>query len=248
VWGKARLGGARAPVSAGGGSAHTGPPGSPRKPRLTSVRVVLAVGLLAIAGAAAVVLLQREPRLAGTDLVTDAGFALQLGPGQQLCQGGELVPGDTGALKLAASVEGLPGPRLGASITGPGGLLSSGALGPGWHTGALRIPLARVSATVSGATVCLQNLGSSTIALGGSAPDPGFAIELAGTQVSGRVRIEYMRPGRESWLALLPTLAHRFSLAKSDLVRHWAAGAALLLMLFAVALAVGTMAKEEPSP
>jgi hypothetical protein len=45
---------------------------------------------------------------------------------------------------------------------------------------------------------------------------------------------------------LLPTLAHRFSLAKGDLVRRWAAPAALVLMLIAVALAARTIVREEP--
>lgn len=212
------------------------------------MRVVLAVGLLAIAIAGTAILLQREPRRAGTNLTADARFSIPLGPGQQLCEPGELLPGDTGALKLDASANGLPGPRLSASISSPGGPVSSGVLDAGWREGALSIPVSRVRNTVSDATVCLSNLGSRPVAFGGSAPDSGFLIQLGGKPLSGRLRIEYMRPGRESWLELLPALAHRFSLAKSDLVRHWAAGAALVLMLLAVVLAATTMIKEEPSP
>ena len=54
-----------------------------------------------------------------------------------------------------------------------------------------------------------------------------------------------MRPGSESWFSLLPTLAHRFSLAKSDVVRHWAWIAVLMLMALAVGLAARTVLREE---
>jgi hypothetical protein len=233
-------------VSAGSAEGPASRPQPKRGPRLTPVRLVLAVGLLAITIAAAAILLQREPRRAGTNLTADAGFVIPLGAGQQLCEPGELLPGDTGALKLDASTDGLPGPRLSATLSGPRGPVSSGYLKAGWHPGAVSIPVSRVRDTVSGATVCLRNLGDRRVTFAGSAPDSGFFIQLAGKPLSGRLRIEYMRPGRESWLQLLPTLAHRFSLAKSDLVRHWVAGATLLLMLLALVVATRTLLQEEP--
>lgn len=222
--------------------------GARREVRLTLVGMVLAVGLLAIAVAAVVVLLQQEPRRAGTNLTADRGYVLALPPGQQLCEPGELLPGDTGALRLDASAGGLPGPRLSATLSAPGGLVSTGQIAGGWHAGTIVIPVRRVAQTRSAATVCLRNLGLHQVLLGGSVPDSGFFISIAGRPMSGRLRIEYLRPGRESWLALVPTLAHRFSLAKSDLVRHWAAAAALLLMLLAVGLATRAMFNEERSP
>lgn len=234
-------------MSAASAGPSAGSRDSRRGQRLTLVRVVLALGLLAIAIAGVAILLQREQRRAGTNLTTDAGYAIQLSPGQQLCEPGELLPGDTGALRLDASTKGLPGPPLSASIGSASGPVSSGLLKGGWRTGRVTIPISHVRDTMSGATVCLRNLGAVPLAFGGSVPDSGFFIQVAGKPLGGRVRIEYMRPGRESWLGLLPTLAHRFSLAKADLVRHWAAGAVLVLMLLAVALAARTLIKEEPS-
>jgi hypothetical protein len=54
------------------------------------------------------------------------------------------------------------------------------------------------------------------------------------------VRSGKREPRRQSEqsLALLGTLFHRFSLGKSDLVRHWAAAGALTLMALVVALAI----------
>lgn len=216
-----------------------------RRLRPTPVRLVLVLGLLAIAIAGLATLSRSEPRRSGTNLTSNGGFAIPLKPGQQLCEPGELLPGDTGALRLAADSGAYPGPRLRASIIAPQGPVSSGELKPGWRSGAVLIPIARVPRTLPSATVCLTNAGSGPVLFGGSVPASSFVIEIAGKQLGGRLRIEYMRPGSESWLQLLPTLVHRFSLAKSDLVRHWAWLAVLVLMLLAVGLAVRTVLNEE---
>ena len=228
-------------------SAASGAPSLRRGLRLTPVRLTLALSVLAIVVAASAILQQRAPRLAGTNLTADVGFVVPLRAGQELCEPGELLPGDTGALRLSATADGSPGPPLGVSISGSDGPVSVGALAAGWRPGAILIPVRRVPDDLAGATVCVRNRGSRAVSFGGSVPDSGFQIELAGEPLSGRLRIEYMRPGRESWLQLLPALAYRFSLGKSGLLRHWEAGAALALMLLAVGLAARAMIEAEPS-
>ncbi len=226
-------------------------PGTVRR-RVGPVGLVLLVGLAAIAVAAIAILLERAPRRSGTNLTVESGFVIPLDSGQRLCEGGELLPGDTGAVKLDVDTKGVPGPGLGVSILAANGVpVSTGALRPGWRVGttrapgSVRIPVSRVADTLSNAIVCVRDLGPGRVAFGGSVPDSGFLIELAGKPLSGRLRIEYMRPGRESWLQLAPAIAHRFSLAKADLVRHWAVGAAVVLVLLAVALAARTVVREE---
>jgi hypothetical protein len=213
----------------------------------TPAGIVLVVGMLAIASAATVILLQRSPRRSGANLTSNRGFVIPVPGGQQLCEPGELVPADTGAIKLTATPGGVSGPALSVDITGAGGRVGAGRLGGGWRAGAIRIPVSRVTSTVGG-TVCVSNLGSQQVDFGGSAPDSAYVIQIAGRPFDGRLRIEYLRPGRESWLQLVPALAHRFSLAKSDLLRHWAAPAALVLVLLAMALALWAIRAEEPSP
>jgi hypothetical protein len=235
-------------VSAG----STGPAEDPAAGRLrrwlSPVRVVVSLGLLAIAIAAIAILAQRGERRSGTNLTADNGYALPFPAGAQLCEPGELLPGDTGALRLRASAGGLPGPPVAVTISDGAGTLSSGTLKAGWRAGTVTIALTTVRHSVAGAIVCLVNRGSRAIALAGSVPDGDFYVVLDGKPVNGRMRLEYMRPGRESWLSLLPTLAHRFSLAKGDVVRHWAAGAAIVLMLLAIVLAVRTVLREELRP
>jgi hypothetical protein len=217
----------------------------PRRWTLTPARVVVALGLLALIAAALAILLQSAPRRAGTNLTSNTGYVIPLQAGGQLCEPGELLPGDTGALRLSISSAAAPAPPLDVTIGAGTRSLARGHLAAGWRPGLVTIPVSRIRETQQGATVCLVNRGSHSISFGGSVPDADFYVVLGGKPLSGRMRIEYMRPGSESWFALLPTLTHRFSLAKADLVRHWAAPAVLLLMLLAVGLAVRTILRAE---
>jgi hypothetical protein len=213
-----------------------------------TARRVVAAGLLAIVVVLAVALLQRAPRRSGSDLTPNGAFVVALSHGQEACQGGELVPIDTAALQMTIATYGKPGPALSVMITGPRGeTLTMGGLTAGWRQGVVRIPLARVAKATEGASVCLRDNGPWSVAVAGDIPDPGYDMQVGGKTVPDvRLRMDYMRPGHESWLALAPTVVHRFSLGKSDLVRHWAWVAVLALMLFAVALATRTIVRAEP--
>jgi len=211
-----------------------------------AVRVVLLLGLLALVLVAAVVLAQGAPRRAGTNLAANTGFVIPLAAGEQLCQPSELVPGDTSGLRLSAHSGAPSGPRLRVTMSVAERPLAAGALSAGWKSGPITIPLSRVAETAQDVMVCLVDRGPGPVSFGGSVPDANFYVVLGGKPLNGRMRTEYMRPGRESWFSLTPTLVHRFSIAKGDLIRHWAAPAALVLMLLAIALAVGTIVREEP--
>lgn len=224
---------------------HRGPL-SNRRRRRHGIGVVFALGLLAFAVASTVVLLQRAPRRSGTDLTADIGPVVALAPAQRICQFDELLPGDTDALRLeATSVAAGPLPALAVTIDGATGRLGTGMLPRGMASGAAVVPLARVVRGTQAATICISNPGPGEVSFGGSAPSQGPPIEGGGSPPGAHVRIEYMRPGRESWAQLLPTLVHRFSLGKSDLLRRWEAAAALILMLVAVVLGARTMLVEE---
>jgi hypothetical protein len=218
--------------------------GGARVRRLSPTRTVVVLGLAALVLAAALLLTRSAPRRAGTNFTEDLGYAIHLLPGQQLCEPGELVPGDTAGVMLDASAGTVtPSPPLAVTISGAG-VASSGALRAGWRQGWVRIPVQRIANTTGG-TVCVRDAGAVPVSFGGSVPDGSFVVSIDGQGLGGRLRIEYERPGSESWLSLLPTLAHRFDLDKSKLVRDWAAVGALLLMLCAIALAVRTVLAQE---
>jgi hypothetical protein len=217
-----------------------------RRARLTPARIVVAAGLIAIVIAAIAILADRSQRRSGTNETADVGYVIPVQAGEQLCEPGELLPADTAGLRLnARSAGGAGGAVLASASDANGRTIATGSLRAGWHTGSVTIPLRRVAQTLPGAMVCLVNRGTRPIAFGGSVPDANFYVVLGGKPLSGRMRIEYMRPGRESWFALIPTLAHRLSLAKADFVRHWAVFAAIAAMFAAIALALRTVLDEE---
>jgi hypothetical protein len=97
----------------------------------------------------------------------------------------------------------------------------------GGPEGRVEVPVRPVGDTTGPAEVCLVVGGGGRTVLYGSA---------------GRVRLEWMRAGSESWLELLPVIAHRFGLAKANplgslllpfaallLVVAWVAAARLVL-------------------
>jgi hypothetical protein len=208
-----------------------------------TARHVVAAGLTGLLVALGVLLAQQEPRRSGSDLTLNGAFVVVLNGGQQACQDQELLPADTSALRLTIGTYGAAGQPLRVSVSGAHGeALTSGGLAAGWRQGVVRIPVAHVSRASDSARLCLSNEGSKPIALAGNYPDPGYTMQVAGsTSQERRLRVDYLRPGRESWFELLPTLIYRFSLGKAGFVRHWAWIAVLALMLAAVTLAVRTI-------
>jgi hypothetical protein len=206
----------------------------------------MAVGLLAIAVILVVVLSQKAQRRSGTDLTPDSTYAATLHAGQKACQGAELLPADTAAVRVSVTAFGQPLPALQLVLTAPdGSVLRSGELAAGSREGAVRIPIAYVAHATQNATACLRDVGPASIAVAGAYPDPPNHMLVAGASVEGRLRYDYLRRGRESWLALLPTIVHRWTLAKAGFLRHWAWVAIPLLMLFAIGLAAVTLVRES---
>jgi hypothetical protein len=219
---------------------------------VTARRVVAVVGIGALAVVILAMLLHGGPRRSGTDRTPDGSFVLTLGAGQQTCQEGELLPADTAALRMTIGTYGTPGPPLKASVLGASGrVLTRGGLAAGWRQGIISIPVHHVSHAQAPVRVCLTDAaagGAGKIAIAGTRGEPGSTMSVDSAPEPGvRVRIDYMRPGRETWLQMLPTLAHRLSLGKSGLVRGWAWIAVPLLMLLAIILALRVALADAPA-
>jgi hypothetical protein len=208
---------------------------------------VVAVGLLAIAVILGVVLSQKAQRRSGTDLTPSDTVAATVPGGRDACQDEELLPADTAAVQATITAFGQPLPALQIVFTaGPGGrVLSSGELPAGRRPGFVRIPIRYVSHASQHVRACLRNLGPASIGIVGAYPDPPNHMLVGGAIAPGRLRYDYYRRGRESWMQLLPTIVHRWTLAKAGIVRHWAWVAIPLLMIFAVGLAALTLIRED---
>jgi hypothetical protein len=192
-----------------------------------SVRAVVAGGFALLLVALAVTLLQSAPRSAGSNYVGELEEVAELRGGGRHCQGGEAIPDDTGALRLLIGTYGRPAPDLRVVVRSGGEVVTTGALPGGGPEGHVDIPLRDVEARVSGARVC--------VAVGG-----GGRTVLYGA--TGRLHFEWLRPGTESWLGLLPTVAERLALGRWNplgslllpalalgLIATWIAAARLLV-------------------
>jgi len=182
------------------------------------IRVVLGAGLAVVALLLLVLLLDQGPRRAGGNYVPEWGPTVQLAGGRPHCERHQLIPGDTGALNLAIGTYGRPTPRVDVAVRGSDGApITRGALPAGRREGRVLVPVTPVPDTVEDATVCISAA-------------PGGRTVLYGR---GRhVRLAWMRPGTESRLEMLPTIAHRFALTKLNPFGSW------LLLVLALVLAV----------
>src|SRR5215210_7019336 len=196
-------------------------------------KAVLGTGLALLAGLVLVLLLGQAQRRAGSNYVPEYGPVTELRGAAQHCEEGELVPGDSGALNLAIGTYGRPTPDLTVTVSAPErGVVSRGRLSAGHPEGRVVIPIDTVDETLSGARVCVRT-------------GPGGRTVLYGR--GDKVRLAWLRPGTESRLALLPTIAHRFGLAKLNPFGPWVLLVVALVMGVAWFLALRLVFREvEP--
>lgn len=187
-----------------------------------AVRIVLAVGLVAIAVALGLVLSRPPLTVAGTNRVpANPAVAFTYG-GHSQCQPGGTVPQGTSAVRISLSAN--TGPRVGLHISVGSTPLTQGSREAGWGVDeTVTVPVARVPVTVSDTLLC--------VAVGPAVE----AIQANGERVKGHgiwLRAEYMRPAGRSWLSLFSQIAHTFGLA------HAPAGAWVVYLVIAAMLAV----------
>jgi hypothetical protein len=188
------------------------------------VRVALALGLSLIALAVAAVLLQPPLVVAGTGRSTSRALLGHSRGRVRVCQGNEVLPVGTTAVRLGLSAN--VGPRVTFEALSGKRVLTRGARTAGWGIeDTVTVPVRRVARTVRGALVCTAI---------GAAIEP---IEVLGTRASGAagaaaIEIEYLRPGSRSWGSMASSLARRIGFG------HAPSGALGVLLLVASMAAV----------
>jgi hypothetical protein len=199
------------------------------------VKAVVATGLALLAGLALVLMLGQAERRSGSNYVPEQGPVTELRGAAERCQDGELVPGDTGALKLLVGTYGRPTPEITVTVTGTSSehaFISTGRLRAGEHEGHVVIPVGTIDKTVSGARVCIRT-------------GPGGRTVLYGR--GDKLRLAWLRPGSESRLAMLSTVAHRFGLAKLNPFGPWLLAVAALVLAAAWFAALRLVLREVGS-
>lgn len=194
------------------------------------VKVVIAAGLALVAGLVLVLLLLPDQRRAGSNYVAEFGPVTELRGEDTHCEHGQLVAEDTGALDLQVGTYGRPTPRIDVTVRAPGGdLVTSGGLTAGRKEGRVLVPVKRVERTVNGADVCIRT-------------GPGGRTVLYGEGQS--VALAWLRPGSESRLSFLPTIAHRIGLAKLNPLGSWLLPFLALLLAVAWFVAIRAVLRE----
>jgi Predicted membrane protein (DUF2142) len=209
-----------------------------------TVRLVVATGLALLVGAVALTLSHEAPRHAGLNAVQPSHVLAQTSRGGVVCQGGEVLPADTAAIRLSLVSD--YGPPLGVTVTHAGRLLTRGALPAGWGGAQATVRVRRTSHDVLDTTVCAHvGAGTAVGVLGGTTPPGTGTATGAGRPLGGSMRIEYFRPGRESWWSYATTVASRIGVARERWGGSWMAVAIGLLVLASAAIAIAGVTRAR---
>jgi hypothetical protein len=177
------------------------------------IPLVLTLGLLFTALAVTVAVSRSPLVLLGASPVQVETGLVALHTDDTVCQAGEQVPAGTSSIRFAL---GTPyGPSIAVEVLSGGRVLAHGSRGSEW-VGPPAISVRPVTSAVSNATVCFK-VGAVTegTALSGKEGGAGPAT-LNGKPLTGRTRIEYLRPGAHSWASLAPSIARRMGLGNAS--------------------------------
>lgn len=200
------------------------------------VRLGLAAGLLGIVVALVLVLARPPLVLAGSNGVAP-NFAITFTHGgETICQPGRTLPQGTEAIRVSLSPN--IGPRVHLKVSSGSKVITEGERDPGWGVDeTVIVSVKRVAHTAYNTRICT---------------DIGPAVE--GVQVNGErvkvgggeaiwLRMEYLRPGRSSWLSLAPSIATRMGLAHAP-AGAWVGYLAIAVMLVVCGLASRLVLRE----
>ncbi|MBW3548073.1 MAG: hypothetical protein KY452_08085 [Actinobacteria bacterium] len=202
-----------------------------------------------------------RPRLAASNArVLASGVALDVPPGQERCEGGQLVPAETGMVRVyAGSESGAREPlRLSIADADSGEVVTRRHVDGGYPLGALDVPVEPPGRDIDNGEVCIENLGTDAMEFAGHRTPLGAAMPAESdpdsdvrvppvTPASEEIRIDLFRRGEESLWALAPEVARRFSLFKPAFAGAWLMWALLAVALVVVS-AAALVAAREPVP
>jgi hypothetical protein len=183
----------------------------------------LLLAVLVLLAGLALTLSRTAERRTGTNGVWLSGEVppLRVNAGLAVCQGGELLPAGTSALRIP-----LRGPRVPvlvalrrggrvfervhATLTTPRGALD----------GAARAPIAPPAHDLDGVEVCLRARSAVVILRGAPPPEVGLTT-VAESSTGTSIPIDYLARGSRSWWAQASTIADRLSLGRGDWGGRW---------------------------
>jgi hypothetical protein len=199
---------------------------------MRDVKIALILALALVAIALAIVLTGSPPAVTRAKAPTAGARVGALASGGEVCQGGEVVPRGTTAMRVW--LDAVIGPPLTLTARSGSRVLTGGRRGAGWSTSSVTIPVRPVARTSSDVTVCVGvgQASESVMVLGVGSPSRYAAYDARHEPLAGRVAIEYLRPGGLSWWSLARSVARRMGLG------HALSGAWVALLALAVVVAM----------
>jgi hypothetical protein len=186
----------------------------------------VAAGAVALLAVLALVLTDSKPRQSGSNYVAELEPVTQVEGDGRRCQRGVTLPADTSSVRLLLGTYGRPTPAVTVRATDGDRTISAGSLPGGGREGHVTVPIDPVGSQVVARRVCVEIEGSGPTVLYGS---------------GGVVRLEFLRPGSETWLDILPQVARRFGYGKANPFGSaliWVAAVVLLLAWLAAGRAL----------
>jgi hypothetical protein len=169
------------------------------------IRIAVAVCLIVTFACMGVALARRPLVVASTDgtpLPSEIGAT---SVPTTICQPEETIPAGTTAIRV--SLLSLLGPRLTLVARAGSQTVTTGELGYGWTGAVIAIPVAHVERTYRHATICIAMAKRQQLVnLRGFNTQFAPAVTEGHQVLPGRMRFEYLRPDKSTWLGLaLPT-------------------------------------------
>jgi Predicted membrane protein (DUF2142) len=201
------------------------------------VRVALCSALTLIAIALVATLSRSPPVVAATNSVAAEESVATTNGSSVFCQGDESLPSGTSAIRLWVNTN--ISPSVQVTVTSASRLLTRGEQQPGRLTAAIAIPVARLARAVADANVCFKfGPAVETVQLiGGKVPHRRRG------EAPFKIRVEYLRAGQQTWLALAPSIARRIGLGRAP-SGSWVALLPVVLMAIATLLAARLVLRQ----
>jgi hypothetical protein len=211
---------------------------------VSSVKVALGAGLTLLGIAVVLALLQSPMSVAGTNNVAgqnEEGIASTT-HSATYCQGNEALPHGSSAIRVW--LDAAAGPRVDLVAYAGGRPITSGERGSDWIGGSVTIPVKPLPRTVSGVTVCVSfHVHDETVIAQGNPTSAKVAAHDGRQALSGRIWIEYLRPGKRKWASLVPEVMRRMGFGRAA-PGTWVVYLVLLLVAALSALACKLVLEE----
>lgn len=197
--------------------------------------IATAMGLVALCVGVGVTLSRSPVTLARSNLVNALTQFETLRGQFAACQGNETLPAHVTAIRL--SLDSVLGPELDLRVLSGKHLLTEGQRAPGWTSADVTIPVKPVAVETRNVSVCFSFTAiDESVGLTG---EPVSSARATGND-DGLIKVEYLRPGKRSWLSLVSSVADHMAFG------HAWSGAwlapALLTMMLAIAAVVAWVA------